>query len=179
MPTNAAAFSATEDGECCLEREDLDLVLRALRVERLAVQERAFAAVRRPLLARTEVVDVGELDVGHRVAVRDRDREREERNAALRVERAVDRIDDDAPSPVTDLADLLGDDRDVETVETRKDHALRCCVDRRCVVTALALRKHGLALGTRRKLGQYATHVVRGAAADREPVSQAGRREDR
>src|SRR5207253_1125141 len=34
-----------------LEGEDLDLVLRPLRAERLAVQPRAFATPRRPLLA--------------------------------------------------------------------------------------------------------------------------------
>ena len=49
-----------------------------------------------PLLARAEVVDVAEDDVVHRRAVGDRDREREERDPALRVDRAVDRVDDDA-----------------------------------------------------------------------------------
>src|SRR5581483_9533714 len=49
-------------------------------------------APRRPLLAGAEVVDVAEEDVVDRVAVGDGDREREVRNAALGVLRAVDRV---------------------------------------------------------------------------------------
>ena len=61
--------------------------------ERLAVQPRALAAPADPLLAAAEVVDEAEVDVVHRPAVGDGDREGEERDAALRVERAVDRVD--------------------------------------------------------------------------------------
>ena len=63
----------------------------------------AAAARRRPLFAGAEVEDVAKDDVVHRVAVGDRDRDREEGNAALRVQRAVDRIDDHVsqrPSPL-------------------------------------------------------------------------------
>ena len=42
-----------------------------------------------------EVVDVAEVDVVHRRPVGDREGEREERDRALRVDRAVDRVDDD------------------------------------------------------------------------------------
>ena len=55
-------------------------------------------AGRRPLLARAEVVDVAEDDVAHRRPVRDGEREREERDAPLRVHGAVDRVDHDDPA---------------------------------------------------------------------------------
>src|SRR5439155_22288123 len=78
-----------------LEAEDLDAVLRAHRAERLAVERRAAAATADPLLTGAEVVDVAEDDVLHPLSFRDRERQAEERDAALRVQRAVDRIDDD------------------------------------------------------------------------------------
>ena len=84
-----------EVGARRLEGEDLDRLVRAGPVQRPAVQERAAAALGRPLLAGAEVVDVAEVDVAHRRPVGARDREREERDAALRVEGAVDRVDDD------------------------------------------------------------------------------------
>ena len=46
-----------------------------------------------PLLARSEVVHVAEHDVGHRRPVRHRDRQRVVGQAALGVQRAVDRVD--------------------------------------------------------------------------------------
>ena len=55
-----------EIGAGRLEREHLDLVLRARAVERAAVEEGASASPRRPLLAAPEVVDVAEVDVAHR-----------------------------------------------------------------------------------------------------------------
>ena len=76
-----------------LERHELDVVARPVE-DRLAVQERALAAHRHPLLVRAEVVDVAEEDVADRVAVGDRDAEAEVRDAALGVLRAVDRVDD-------------------------------------------------------------------------------------
>ena len=80
-----------------LERQDLDRVLRPHRAESLAVEKGARSALGRPLLARPEVVDVAEHDVAHRPALGDGEREREERDPALRVHRSVDRIDDDTP----------------------------------------------------------------------------------
>jgi len=85
-------------GERGLEREDLDLLPRHRRVELLIVQASAAAAHGRPLLAGAEVVDVAEEDVVHRLTVGDRHRDREEGDAPLGVERAVDRVDDD-PKP--------------------------------------------------------------------------------
>src|SRR6185312_3307008 len=99
-----------ERGPRRLEGEDLDLVLRPHRAERLAAQPRTLAAARRPFFARAEVVDEAEDDVVHRLPLRDRDREGEEGNPALRIERAVDRIDDDQRQPAADAADLLRDD---------------------------------------------------------------------
>ena len=62
-----------------------------------AVEPRARRrATRAPLLARPEVVDEAEGDVGHRRPVGDGDRERVVRQPALGVQRAVDRVDDDA-----------------------------------------------------------------------------------
>ena len=106
------ASLATRDVSVASKDEDLDLVLRPHGPERLAVQPRALAASSRPLLAGAEVVDEAEDDVVHRLPLRDGDREGEERDAALRVERAVDRVDDDERQPpVAEAADLLRDDR--------------------------------------------------------------------
>ena len=79
-----------------LEGEDLDRVLRPHA--RRAARRSAYAPSPRRAVhssPRAEVVDVAEDDVVHRLAVGDGDREREERDAALRVQRAVDRVDDD------------------------------------------------------------------------------------
>src|SRR5207244_2741353 len=85
-------------------REDLDLLLRAHRAERLAVEKGAAATRRRPLLARAEVVDVAEDDVVHRLALRDRERHGEVRQAALRIQRAVDRVEHHAQRPAAAAA---------------------------------------------------------------------------
>ena len=74
---------------------------------------RAGAAPGAELLAGAEVVDVAELDVGHRRARGDGDAEAVRRDRAARVERAVDRVDHDPPAgrrvAERDLAALLGD----------------------------------------------------------------------
>ena len=138
-----------------------------------AVQEGAAAARRRPLLARCRsrrrsrtttscIVAPSATAIG----------DREERDAALGVQRAVDRIDDDAPASVAELADLLGDDRDVESLEALQDDALRRRVDRRRVVAALAVRDDRLAFRASRQLREHASHIGRRVAADGEPVSQ-------
>jgi len=56
-------------------------------------------------------VDEAEVDVTHGRAGGDRDGKREEADPALRVQRAVDRIDHDERLAAADRADLLGDDR--------------------------------------------------------------------
>ena len=139
-----------------LEREDLDRVLRSLRAEPRSVEERAAPAFGGPLLARAEVVDVAEHDVAHRRALGDGEREREERDAALRVHRAVDRVDDDsALSACAERAhaELLRDEHEVlvESGESRDDGVLGRLVDRGRLVAALAEPQHRLALGPRRQ----------------------------
>jgi hypothetical protein len=135
-----------------LEGQDLDPLLRPLPVEQVAVQVRTPAAFRRPLLLRAEVVDEAELDVGHRRTVRDGDREREETDPALCVQRAVDRIDDDArPSAGTDLhlAALLRDEHAVDRrrLEAPDDRRLGRSVDRRRLVAARTGAHDRLAVG--------------------------------
>jgi hypothetical protein len=147
-----------------------------LRPERLAVQKDAFPAARDPLLAGAEVVDERETDVVHHVAVRDCDREREERDPALRVQRAVDRVDDDALAPAAAHADLLRHDRRIEPVEASEDDTLRRRVDRGSVVAPFALREHRLALRAGRQLGEHRAHVLGRRAREREPVSRQARR---
>ena len=155
-----------------LEREDLELVLRPLG-QRRAVQEGAAAAHGRPLLAGAEVVDVPEDDVVHRVSVGDRDREREERDAALRVQRAVDRVDDDREAPVAEHADLLADEPHVLAAKPRENHLLRGRVERRGVVAALAVPDHRLALGPAGQLLEHARDVVPRARQSCQPVGSA------
>ena len=61
-------------------------------------------------------MDEAEDDVVHRAAVGDGEREREEGDVPLGVQRAVDRVDDDPPGLAgaeDPLAELLGDEREV------------------------------------------------------------------
>ena len=89
------------------------------------VQPRALAAPRDPLLARAEVVDVAEEDVGHRVPARDRDRDRVVRQAALGVERAVDRVDHHEHVRVAevDRAALLADRGEAQPLVVQRARA--------------------------------------------------------
>ena len=112
-----------------------------------AVDRRAAAAPRDPLLAVAEVEDVAERDVAHGRPVGDRDGERVERQAALGVEAAVDRVDHDAPAAAAAeaaLADLLGDHREALTAlghaaaSTREGRVLGGLVDRDRRVAARA-----------------------------------------
>src|SRR5205814_8671928 len=88
--------------------------------------------------------DVAEDDVVHRPAFRDGEREREEGDAALRVQRAVDRVDDDHRRADAVASDLLRDDR-AEAVEAGEDRLLGRRVDRRRLVAAPALADARLA----------------------------------
>ena len=114
-PGSAAAAGARCSGRVASSATSCSRSSGRERAERHAVDGRAAAAAGDPLLAVAEVVDVAERDVGHRRAVGHRDREGVHRQAALRVEAAVDRVDHDAPAAaaaVAALADLLGDDRE-------------------------------------------------------------------
>ncbi len=80
-----------------LEREDLDRILRRRRVERPARRgERLGRAPPPTPRAHRSRRRTPKSDVPHRRAVGDGEREREERDPALGVDRAVDRVDDDA-----------------------------------------------------------------------------------
>jgi hypothetical protein len=162
-----------------LEGEDLDLVLRPDRAQAGAVQERAAAALGRPLLAVAEVVDVAEDDVAHRLPLRDREREREEGNVALGVQRAVDRVADDAPrlaGAEDALPELLRDEREVlvERFQPVDDRGLGGRVDRGRVVAAFAGLQHGLALDPGRQLLEHAPDVADCLAADLQPGLHRG-----
>ena len=104
------------------------------------------AAHGRPLLVGAEVVDEAEEDVVDRVALGDRDREREVRDAALGVLRAVDRVDEHRVAALALDPDLLRDDSDVVAVEVLQRRGLGRLVERRGHVAALALADRPLAL---------------------------------
>ena len=83
---------------------------------------------------RAEVVDVAEQHVRHRRAVGDGDRERVVGEAALGVQRAVDRVDDDEQARVAEVDDaaLLGDRREARAVVVERAAARRRRRPRRC-----------------------------------------------
>ncbi len=156
-----------------LEGEDLELVLRQLR-QRAAVQKGAAASRRSPFLARPEVEDVAEDDVVHRAPIGDRDRDGEEGDPALRVQRAVDRVDDHRPATVAEASDLFADDTDVFVLEAVEDHPLRRCVDRGRLVAPFAGADDRLALGAAGQLFEHARDVVARRAAQLEPRAHTG-----
>src|SRR5204862_2429869 len=86
------------------------------------------------------------------------DREGEERDAALRIQAPVDRVEDDA-GPVRAegaLAQLLGDERELgpgrmQIFEESDDRGLGGRVDRRRLVAALALTRDRLSFQPRRE----------------------------
>ena len=166
-----------------LEREELDLVLRAHVAEPLPVQPGALAAARRPLLAGAEVVDVAEDDVAHRRR-RPRPRARGRSAGSPRFAFSEPSIGSSTtrapPPPSTDLADLLRDERVVleQLVEPRdRDRARpprRSPSSRRrpCPRPTIGSRsaRVGSSTSTRRD-------VVDERAADREPVGHSGMEE--
>ena len=138
------------------------------------MQPPSGSALRRPFLARPEVVDVAEDDVSHRSALGDGEREREERDAALRVHGAVDRIDDDAQlasASEPPFPELLGDEHEVlvERGEPLDDGVLRRLVDRRRVVAPLTQTQHRLAHDARRQSLEGAAAIRDAQPAGLEP----------
>jgi hypothetical protein len=142
---------------------------------RPSVDGRKLATPADPLLAGAEVVDVAEEDVPHGLAVGHGERHRKERDLALRVERAVDRVDDHHRAPGAEASDLLGDDRDVEVAKVREDCVLGRLVDGRRLVAAETLPDDRLTLGAARQLLEDAPDVLGRGAADGEPVGHNGR----
>jgi hypothetical protein len=99
---------------------------------------------------------------------------------ALRVDGAVDRIDDDVQIGVTEGLDpeLLRDEREVvsllvQGLEPRDDCLLGCGVDRRRVVAAFPGGDHGLAVAAARQVDEHLPDVRRCRAAGLEPRSQS------
>ncbi len=92
-------------------------------------------------------MDEADLNVLHRGPGCDRDAERERGERSARVERAVDRVDDDAQGRLRiakgDLPAFLGDGDEVDTrgvsgLELGEDDVLCLAVDHEAVVPALA-----------------------------------------
>ncbi len=146
----------------------------------LAVEEGPLAADRVPLLARAVVVDEAEDDVAHGRAVGHGDGERVVREAALRVRRAVDGVDDDegrrARGAVVDLPALLGDRREaralrVQAVELVEDGLLGVGVDDERPVAALPrLARLRDALGPGARAREDLAERRGGCSAGSEPV---------
>ena len=120
------------------------------------------------------------MHVAHRRAVGDGDRQREVRHAALGVQRAVERVDDDArvAAAVLDDAALLADRGEaralgMQRVELREDGVLGLAVDDERLVAALA-GVAGLddALAARRMLGEDLARSP--STARRQAASQSG-----
>jgi hypothetical protein len=97
------------------------------------------------------------------------------RQAALGVQRAVDRVDDDAARPAraeAPLAELLGDEQEVLAglLQPPDDRRLGRGVDRRRVVAALAFPDHRLARFPSLEIREHRANVVGRRAARLEPV---------
>ena len=166
-----------------LDAEHLELAVGAAALARLrrepeAVEPGALAAAGDPLLAGAEVVDVAEEDVGHRGAVGDGDRDRVVRQAALGVERAVDRVDhhERVGAAEVDGPALLADRREaqalvVEPGELLEDRLLGRRVDQQRAVAALPAGPDlAHALDGRGLVAEDAAQRARRAAADAQPV---------
>jgi hypothetical protein len=163
------------------DREQLDVLLRTHCAETLLPEPGASVAHPSPLLARPEVVDVAEEDVPHPLPCGHGDREREEGDAALRVHRAVDRIDEHANAVGAEraLAELLGHEvelvaRLVKPLQSLHDRRLGGFVDRGRLVAADALSDDRLAVVPRRELAEDAPHVLDRLAAEGEPGLDRG-----
>ena len=176
-PHEARGTLGDEGGGRRLERENLELVLRPLE-ELRAVQQRAATLDRGPLLAGPEVVDVRGVHIVHRSPVGDRDRDRKERDPSLRVQRSVNRVDDDGDRAVAFRADLLADDARAGPAKTLEDHPLGGGIDGGRRVAALATADDGLSLRPGRQLLEHARDIRARLAAQREPVLglQSGKR---
>ena len=162
-----------------LEVDDPQPILGADAAQRAAVDRRALAARRHPLLAAAEVADVAERDVRQRGAVGEGDRDAVEGQAAFGVQRAVDRVDHHAPPRVAvavgPLAQLLGHqpERDAaagQRLQPADDGGLGLLVDDGGVVPADAPADHRLAVVTGGQPPQHAVHVGGDALAELEPV---------
>ena len=124
-------------------------------------------------------MDVAEHDVGHGRALGDGDRQREERDAALRIDGAVDRVEDDRDRAVCGrraMAEFLRDEREVDSgrVQQRHDGLLGCRVDGCRIVAALPAADDQLALVASGQLGEHRLDLGGCCTAERQPVRHRG-----
>ena len=135
------------------------------------------AALGDPFLAGAEVVDEAEGDVVHRRSVGDREREGEERDRALRVDRPVDRIDDDAElatAPEGAHAELLGDERQIAGRAPRAGRTTAVLGRRRRSRSCRRRpRRHGARARARARVGSSARTPSRSATQARQNASQS------
>ena len=138
---------------------------------------------RDPLLAGAEVVHEAEADVGHRVAVGDRERERVVRQAALGVLGAVERVDDDAhrPAAEVDAPALLAAPRRTGgpsacSASSRRNTASSAAASISSVAVAALAARAGLprALGRRRRGGEHLLQLPHGRARGAQPIRSGG-----
>ena len=189
VAASASAASRTQAGSAGLDPEQLELAadapLRGARIQPRAVQQGALAAPRDPLLVRPEVVHEAEHDVGHRVALRDGQREREMRQAALGVARPVERVDHDEHriarvEAEVDAAALLADGREpgavrMEPLQPPEHGRLGSGVDLERAVAALPARARlTRALRGGRRGGEHAAQLLGGSARGGRPIRCEG-----
>jgi len=150
------AWATTTLIDACLRLDPEQLQPSAIRRDRdpVAVERRSLTPSGGELLAGAEVVDVAELDVGHRAPRGDGDAEAVRRQRAPRIERAVDWVDHDpyiAAFTEGDLTPLLRD-RDKrgavasKLLQLDEDRVLATAIDHQAAIAALA---HPFVLGTR------------------------------
>src|SRR5439155_25015512 len=129
--------------------------------------------------AAAEVADVAAAPVVDRGPVSKRDRDAIEGQAALGIQRAVDRVDHDHPGaglvPEPALAQLLrhqaeGDTPGRKPLEVTHRHQLRVAVHHRRVVAALAVTDDGLAIVSGWQAVQRSLDVRGHPLAEPEPV---------
>ena len=123
-------------------------------------------------------MDETEIDVAHPPAPCKGNRDREEADPALRIQRTVDRIEDDAhctSGPEPHLAHFLRDEDAVDSrlFESANDCPLSGGVNRGRLVAALARAHHRLAVGSGWQLGEREPHVLHRSPAELEAISQA------
>ena len=168
---------------CRLDVDHAQPLLRPDAAKRPPAHRRPLAALGDPLLTPGQVADEREADVVQRRPVGDGDREAEEGQAALGVERSVDRVDDHHPGavaiPERPLAELLRDEpeRDAalgQLLQPTDRRRLGLAVDDGGVVSPLALADNRLAVVSGGEAAKHVLHVRRHRAAEAEPVLPHG-----
>ena len=170
---NASAFSATETATVASSASTSTFSFGPIAPSCSPFRRAPFPRSAVHSSPRPEVVDEAEDDVLHRRALGDGDRDREVRDVPLRVQRAVDRVDDHAELRVDaerPLAELLGHEMEVHALllvkglEARHDRSLGGRVHGGRLVSAHAVADHRLPLDPRRHRGEDLAQVADGRA---------------